>query len=613
MASLALAFDILAKDRASKTLNDVGNSADRLGTKADGVGSKFAKFGKVAGLAIAAVGAAAAGAAVVGLKGAIQAASDLGETTSKIQQVFGPAGDAVLKFADDSATALGQTRQQALDGAATFGIFGKAAGLSGGDLSKFSTDFTGLASDLASFNNTSPEDAINAIGSALRGESEPLRSYGVLLDDATLRQEALALGLVKTTKDALTPQQKVLAAQAAIYKQTKDAQGDFARTSGGLANQQRILSAQLENVKAKIGAGLLPVVTRLVTFLNGTAFTAVGAFFSALKEGDVTSDGLVGKFETIGDAIHQVLPDIQALAERAKALALQVLPVLGNYLSGALIPTFKALFGIVKNNILPLFAAIATFVVTKVLPAVVSLASALLGGLRGALKTLSKAIEDNRPGLENLLKGFRTVAGFLLTVLVPVVKVALTAAFGILGPAIKLVITILGTLGEIIGSVARGVLSFVGVFLEGLSDIFKVAGKLPLGLGQPFRDAQKAIDGAKESIDGLKRSLDKVDATTTRVRLAYDVTGNTAGSKTPRVNTGKFASGGFARGVALVGERGPEFVDFGASGARVRSNVESRSMASQGGDIVIQLDGREIARAVAPHAAAESARYARRG
>ena len=132
----------------------------------------------------------------------------------------------------------------------------------------FSTDFVGLASDLASFNNTTPEQAIDAIGAALRGESEPLRAYGVLLDDASMRQAALKLGLIETTTQALTPQQKVLAAQALIYEQTSAAQGDFARTSGGLANQQRVLDAQMQNLQATIGQALLPIVLALTTAMN---------------------------------------------------------------------------------------------------------------------------------------------------------------------------------------------------------------------------------------------------------------------------------------------------------------------------------------------------------
>jgi hypothetical protein len=146
-----------------------------------------------------------------------------------------------------------------LDAAGAFGTFGKAAGLGGEDLATFSNDFTALATDLASFNNTSPEEAVQAIGAALRGEAEPLRRFGVLLNDATLKQEALNLGIYDG-KGALTAQQKILAAQAAIYKQTTDAQGDFLRTSDGLANSQRTLSAEFANIQAQLGQKLLPLM-----------------------------------------------------------------------------------------------------------------------------------------------------------------------------------------------------------------------------------------------------------------------------------------------------------------------------------------------------------------
>lgn len=210
--------------------------------------------------------------------GAVKGASDLQESTTKIAAIFGDAQTAVQEFASGGAKALGQSKLEVLDAAATFGTFGKAAGLSGKDLAKFSTGFASLSTDFASFFNSSPEEAVEAIGSALRGEAEPIRKYGILLDDATLRQEALRLGLIKTTKQALTPQQKVLAAQASIYKQSKDAQGDFARTSGGLANQTRILKAQYVDIRSELGTKLLPVVTDVVSatsdlvteFQNGT-------------------------------------------------------------------------------------------------------------------------------------------------------------------------------------------------------------------------------------------------------------------------------------------------------------------------------------------------------
>lgn len=215
---------------------------------------------------------------------AITKASDLGETISKTGVLFGDNADRLVAWASQASTSIGQSQQSALDAATTFATFGRAAGLSGEDLVGFSTDFVTLASDLASFNNTSPEQAIEAIGAALRGEAEPLRAYGVLLDDASMRQAALKLGLIETTKEALTPQQKVLAAQALIYEQTSAAQGDFARTSDGLANSQRILTAQWTDMKTTLGQALLPAITPLVQWLNQMAQQYLPAVASFITE-----------------------------------------------------------------------------------------------------------------------------------------------------------------------------------------------------------------------------------------------------------------------------------------------------------------------------------------
>jgi len=201
---------------------------------------------------------------------AIKAASDFQEATSKVNVVFGRASKSIKDFADGAARNLGQSKQAVLDAAGTFGTFGKAAGLAGDDLSTFTTDFVTLSTDLASFNNTSPEEAVLAIGAALRGESEPLRRYGVLLNDAVLKQEAMTLGIYDG-KGALTAQQKVLAAQSAIYKQTNDAQGDFMRTSDGLANSQRTLKAVFEDAKVALGQAFLKqaeTATQNILFLS---------------------------------------------------------------------------------------------------------------------------------------------------------------------------------------------------------------------------------------------------------------------------------------------------------------------------------------------------------
>lgn len=255
MATKSLTFEIFGKDKtASKALKGVGQQAEHTG-------------GALKGLAKLAVGAFSAKVIADFATQSVMAASDLQEAGTAVQQVFGKDAAAAIKTFADGAHAMGQSKTQALDAAKTFGIFGKAAGLSGQNLSTFSTDFVTLASDLASFNNTSPEQAIEALGAGLRGESEPLRKYGVLLDDATLKAQAMKMGIYDGS-GALSQQQRVLAAQQEILAQTGTQQGDFARTSDGLANSARINAANWENFSAKLGKLALPAVTAMSSFMN---------------------------------------------------------------------------------------------------------------------------------------------------------------------------------------------------------------------------------------------------------------------------------------------------------------------------------------------------------
>lgn len=283
----------MAGDRTLKLqlLADTKNLVDGLNKgkkESETFADKIDKINRKVGLAFAAMGAAATAMAVKFTKDAIGAASDLEETISKIGVIFGKSATEIKKFADSAARNLGQSKQQALDAAATFAIFGKSAGLSGEALVNFSTDFVQLASDLASFNNTTPQDAILAIGAALRGESEPLRRYGVLLNDAALKAAAMEMGIYNGT-GALTAQQKVLAAQKVIMEQTTLAQGDFARTSDGLANSQRQIEAAVKDVQTELGNALLPLMLQLADFTEKTVVPALGAFIGGLTgKGGIT-------------------------------------------------------------------------------------------------------------------------------------------------------------------------------------------------------------------------------------------------------------------------------------------------------------------------------------
>jgi len=215
---------------------------------------------------------------------ATQLASDLAETQSKVGVIFGNTANDIREFGKAAARNIGMSQQEALDAASTFALFAKQAGKSGTELNTFSKDFVTLAADFASFYNTSPQDAIVAIGAALRGESEPIRRFNILLDEQTIKTRALKLGIIDNINQALTPQQKVLARSAEIFAQSIVAQGDFQRTSAGLANQQRILKAELTNVTTELGRAFMPIMLQVVGVIRDQVIPRLQGFTQAFQK-----------------------------------------------------------------------------------------------------------------------------------------------------------------------------------------------------------------------------------------------------------------------------------------------------------------------------------------
>ncbi len=300
-------------------LADVSNFSTGINTadsEAKGLSGKMEKYGKRMAKAFALAAAAAGAMAVkIGLE-SVQAASDLNEEISKAEVIFGDTADQIKAFAETADKSLGISKKEALSAAGSFAVLGKNAGLTGVELAKFSKTSTVLASDLASFYNTKAEDAIAAIGSAMRGEAEPIRKYGVLISAASLDQAALnyetrtGTELERDAKNQLTESSKVLARYQAILDQTTDAQGDFNRTSEGLAAQQKILNAQIENLKTTMGASLLPTMLEVITQANFMAAAFGGKDPQSLsqraRELAGTYDGQGGGAYNLGLALINV-------------------------------------------------------------------------------------------------------------------------------------------------------------------------------------------------------------------------------------------------------------------------------------------------------------------
>lgn len=295
----------------TRELRQADRAAEALDRSASGLERKLR--GAFSGLA---AGAALA----VGLRGAFGATqlfSDLQEATSKADVVFGNFANTVIEFAEDAPAALGSTQQAAIEAAATFGNLFLGIGFSQGAAADLSTDLVQLATDLASFNNIEVSEAIDKLRAGLVGETEPLRPLGVLLSEAAVQAKALELNLGGVT-GTLTEAEKVQARYAIIMDKTTTAQGDFARTSEGVANLQRTAGAASVAFGTDVGEVLVPALEGLLGLvpdvLEGlrqlvpgfaNAADSAGEFFDALGEGEgvrAPFQAIVGGLGLVGDA-----------------------------------------------------------------------------------------------------------------------------------------------------------------------------------------------------------------------------------------------------------------------------------------------------------------------
>jgi hypothetical protein len=267
MAEQAYAYVTLipvAKGFQGALAKELGG-VEKLGDKA---GKDFSKgFGQQAdrlstGI-IAAFAAVAAGAGLL-LKSAIGEASTLEESLNALSVAYGKNSDSIVKLGEDAATRLGVTQSAFNASAVRFSAFAERVVGAGGNVAGFVDDVTTRASDFASVFNIDVAEALTVFQSGLSGEAEPLKRFGINLLDSEVNAYALESGLIAVGQQ-MTEDIKTQARYGLLMQETAKTQGDFANTSDGLANSQRILGALFTDMQATIGNALLPVMADLVS------------------------------------------------------------------------------------------------------------------------------------------------------------------------------------------------------------------------------------------------------------------------------------------------------------------------------------------------------------
>lgn len=287
MAALATAFvNVLANTKGLAP--GVVGGAQKAGAAGGATAAKGFRGSFIGGLKGIAGPLAAifAGTKIFGFfKNAVAGASDLEESVNAVNVVFGDAAQGVLKLSKQAARGVGLSKAEFNGLAVQFSAFAKEVAGAEGDVTGTIDKITTRAADFASVMNIDVSKAAEIFQSGLAGETEPLRKFGIDLSAATVKAHAYKEGIAESGEE-LTEQQKIQARYSALMQQTNQVQGDFANTSGSLANQQRILSARWTDIQATLGKALLPAVTAVVTSFGDLldVMVAAGGWVSRNKE-----------------------------------------------------------------------------------------------------------------------------------------------------------------------------------------------------------------------------------------------------------------------------------------------------------------------------------------
>lgn len=299
-----------------KQLDQIGNAnLKALSSQLKEVGDKMTAVGQSMTTKVTAP-------IVAGYTLASKYASDYEENLNKLDVAFGDNSQAVKDWANTASTEFGLSKVQATDAASAFGALGKGIGLSESEAAGMSTTLAGLSADLGSYFNVGVDESAKALEGIFTGESEALKKFGVVMTDTNLKQFAEDQGLVWSEMDQT---QKTMLRYQYVLEKTKDAQGDFARTSDGTANSTKMFQASLQDLGTAIGTNLLPIITPVIQKIT----ELINKFQTLSPEAQkiITIVGLI--VAAIGPVLMIIGTLISSIGAIAGAIGMVTLPMLG--------------------------------------------------------------------------------------------------------------------------------------------------------------------------------------------------------------------------------------------------------------------------------------------
>lgn len=219
----------------------------------------------------------------------VELASSLQEVENVVDTTFGSGATLIYSWAESADESFGISELAAQQYTGTLGSMLKSMGLTSAQAQQMSTDMTGLAGDMASFYNLDVSTSFEKIRSGISGETEPLKQLGINMSVANLEAYALSRG-IEEAYSAMDQAEQAMLRYNYLMSVTADAQGDFAKTSEGYANQQRIFEMNIQTLSSTMGEQLLPIVNESITMFNEKLPLAehhienIGAAFASAAE-----------------------------------------------------------------------------------------------------------------------------------------------------------------------------------------------------------------------------------------------------------------------------------------------------------------------------------------
>jgi len=304
---------------SSQIVNQLTGASNKAAKQATSI---FSGMGKkiAAGLSIAAFTKLT--------KDCIEVGSNVTEVQNVVDTAFKDLSWQADQWASNAMTNFGLSELSAKKYMGVFGQMSNAMGITGKAALDMAENVTGLTGDVASFYNLSTDEANTKLKSIWTGETETLKDLGVIMTQTNLDQYALNNGFGKTTAK-MTEQEKVMLRYQYVTSALSNATGDFVKTQDSWANQTRILTLRLQQLKASLGKGFIALFTPILRGFNnllaGLQKVADGfaSFVQMLTGADVsTSMGSISSdIAGIGDDASSAADNVGDIGSAAKKTA----------------------------------------------------------------------------------------------------------------------------------------------------------------------------------------------------------------------------------------------------------------------------------------------------